>query len=87
MHPELMYSLNETSAIVRAVLDELKIPYRYPVARSGIVATVGEQAPPHVVTICACLEQDAWVDRERAVAQARGGSLLSACVRTWTLCP
>ena len=44
--PELMYDLTETAAIVRAVLDELKIPYEYPIASHGIVATIGSGKQP-----------------------------------------
>lgn len=31
--PELMYDLSETSAIVRGALDEIGVPYKYPVAK------------------------------------------------------
>ena len=43
-----MYELTETNAYVRKVLDELKIPYRHPVAQVGIVATIGTGKPPCV---------------------------------------
>lgn len=46
--PELLYSLDETSAHVRRVLDELKIRYEFPVATNGIVATIGTGDKPCV---------------------------------------
>ncbi len=46
--PELLYSLDETSALVRARLDALGIPYEYPVATNGIVAQIGTGASPCV---------------------------------------
>lgn len=47
-HPELGYEEVRTSALIRNKLDELKIPYRYPVAETGVVATLGRSDGPCV---------------------------------------
>ncbi|HVJ80073.1 MAG TPA: amidohydrolase, partial [Planctomycetia bacterium] len=43
--PELGYQEVETSKVIRKTLDELKIPYRHPVAETGVVAQVGKSGP------------------------------------------
>ena len=67
--PELMYDLTDTAAIVRGVLDELKIPYQYPIASHGIVATIGSGKQPVIAL------------RSGALACARGSrrSKMRAC--------
>jgi len=44
----LLYSLEKTSKYVRKTLDELKIPYEFPIATTGIVATIGTGHAPCV---------------------------------------
>ena len=46
--PELMYEEVETSRLVRQTLDELGVPYRYPLAETGVVGTLGDGRGPCV---------------------------------------
>lgn len=39
--PELSYQEHNTSAFIRQKLDELGIPYDYPIAETGISAVIG----------------------------------------------
>ena len=47
-YPELMYEEVKTGAVVRRTLDELGISYRYPVANTGVIATLGDGKGPCV---------------------------------------
>lgn len=44
--PELMYEEIETSRLVRETLDQLEIPYQSPIAKTGVLATIGRGEGP-----------------------------------------
>jgi IAA-amino acid hydrolase len=46
--PELAYEEVETSRLVRDELEAMGVEFRYPLARTGVVATVGTGRPPVV---------------------------------------
>ncbi|KAF3454218.1 hypothetical protein FNV43_RR04665 [Rhamnella rubrinervis] len=47
-NPELGFEEYQTSELIRAKLDQLGIPYKYPLAETGLIAYVGTGMPPFV---------------------------------------
>jgi len=46
--PELGFEEYETSALIRATLESLDVPYKYPIAKTGIMAWIGDGNQPCV---------------------------------------
>ena len=47
-YPELLYEEFETSKLIRAELDKLGIPYKHPVAETGVIGYIGTGKSPFV---------------------------------------
>lgn len=47
-NPELGYEEFETSKLIRTELDKMGIPYKYPIAVTGVVGYIGSGEPPFV---------------------------------------
>ena len=47
-NPELGFEEFETSKLLRAELDKLGIPYKHPIAITGVIGFVGTGKPPFV---------------------------------------
>eukprot|EP01018_Ginkgo_biloba_P030976 Gb_11336 [translate_table: standard] len=47
-HPELAYEEFETSKLIRQELDHMSVSYKWPVAETGVVASIGTGHPPFV---------------------------------------
>ncbi|XP_057868312.2 IAA-amino acid hydrolase ILR1-like 3 [Cryptomeria japonica] len=47
-YPELMFEEYNTSALIRSELDRMGVSYKWPYAKTGVVAQIGSGLPPVV---------------------------------------
>lgn len=45
-YPELSFEEYETSQLIRSELDSIGVHYKWPVAKTGIIASIGSGGPP-----------------------------------------
>lgn len=75
--PELLFEEHNTSAALRRHLDALDIPYRFPVARTGIVATIGSGEP--VVALRADIDALPLTEETGLPFSSRNKGAMHAC--------
>ncbi|CAA3032409.1 IAA-amino acid hydrolase ILR1-like 4 [Olea europaea subsp. europaea] len=75
-NPELGFEEFETSKLIRTELDKLGIPYKYPIAVTGVVGYIGTGKPPFV-TIRADMDASAI---QEAVEWEHKSKFLERCM-------
>lgn len=87
--PETFYEEYNTSATIRRYLDELGIAYTWPVAKTGVVASIGRGAP--VVALRADIDALPIVEETGFDYASRNAGRMHAVgsskLRRWLLCP